>query len=57
VDAWVGERIVERSEMVAAQPTSAAGPAARLLELNTHLETSATRSSWKVPEHPTPSRR
>jgi site-specific DNA recombinase len=39
VDAWVGERVVERSELVAAQEApNMAGPDARLAELNTQID-------------------
>ena len=39
VDAWVGERVVERSELVSAQeaPTTG-GPDSRLVELNTQID-------------------
>jgi site-specific DNA recombinase len=39
VDAWVGERVVARSELVSAQAAPAtAGPDARLVELNTQID-------------------
>ena len=39
VDAWVGERVVERSELVSAQAAPATGgPDARLVELNTQID-------------------
>ncbi|WP_347057274.1 recombinase family protein [Blastococcus sp. HT6-30] len=39
VDAWVAERVVERSELVSAQDApSTAGPDARLVELNTRID-------------------
>jgi hypothetical protein len=39
VDAWVGERVVERSELVAAQEApNMAGPDARLAELSTQID-------------------
>jgi len=43
VDAWVGERIVERSELVAAQAApDLGGPNERLVELNTRIDDSNT---------------
>lgn len=39
VDAWVGERVVERSELVSSQYAPAmGGPDARLVELNTRID-------------------